>query len=261
MAFTVTARHSANTATTSAQTVTTDSVTPTADSLLLVGYGAQVNINGTNDPALSTPTASGITWTLVAKGGEGANWDWAGGGGYEIGGGVWRTDIGSSPSAFTITCDGVAGTDTGNYHVLACDVTGHDTGSPIKASTATGGTVGSGGTGTNTGTGSVTLSGAPASGDLLIVWFGSASDGGGGLAAPTAGAGKTMTQLFAQDTAWTQGRLDYRICDGTESATIDCSDLGQTTGNWWATAVVVNPAAAGGPGPLILPTPLLITRR
>jgi hypothetical protein len=266
MAFTVTARHDYNSVTTSTQTVTTSSTTPTANSLLFCGWGGQNDNNATSNFSIrsGTPISGGsLSWVNLgyADDGDTDGWPWgAPVAEYAIGGSAWYAVIGSSPSSFGITVDAdTSSAETFFYHLSAFDVTGHDTSTPIRSGSA--GVNGAGGyNGSDSVSGSVTLGVTPASGELILCWFGSAPDNGGGFATPTAGSGKTMTAILHQNTGNTQVSSWYRVSDGTESATISCSDVGQAVGNWWAIGLVVNPAPSGAT-PLFLAGPRMAMRR
>ena len=244
MAFTVTARHSGNSGTTSAQTLTTDSQTPTASSLLLVFFGAQ-NDSHSQAQVFQTPTDSGagLTYTSIVNI---TDIPWEGSASFALGQAAYRATVGSSPSAFTITVDEYAAANVGNYACVCADVTGYDTGTPIVQSKANGATVNPR---SDTQAGTVTLDATPTAGNLIVVGFNSGLNTGGGFASPTAGGGKTFTQLFNQNATWAQGGLWYRVADGGESATITCSDVGDQVGVWTAIGVEIKSAGGGGGGP------------
>ena len=243
MAFTVTARQEFTNPSdlVNMSSFTTDSDTNTADALHLFFYSV-VEASGAS-PALNAPSDAGApTYTLVVKDGEGDNWYYDSFGIYMLAGGCWRATIPSSPSAFSLTVDGWSGANVGGGWAGSCDVTGHDTSSPIVQSKVNGSSL----PGSGEQSGSVVLDAAPTSGNLLLVWTFAASDGSlVQPASPTAGVGKTMDGNLHVGHA--DSRLDYRVCDGTESATISCSDLGTNPGNYMMVAVEI--AAAGGSPP------------
>ena len=237
MAFTVTARHSGNSNGTPAQTLTTDSTTPTADSLLIVASGAQNQNNGTTQ-VIQTPVGGSLTYTKIV---ESASVAWNGDGAYLMKGVAYSAPVGGSPGAHTVTVDHQAGVVEPLYSAVCCDITGHDAGDPIVQFDANAASVATG----DAHAGTVVLDAAPAAGNLVVVAFFSGADTGGGFASPTMGSGKTFTQLFNQSVNLLQGGLWYREADGAEVATITCSDVGNSVGQWSAVAFEVA-AAAGG---------------
>ena len=240
--FVVTARHSGNLGTSSAQTLTTSSTTPTADSLLLAFYAAE-NDGHNVATTLGAPTGGGLSYSLVNKIGDSVTipWDTAATD-FRISSALYQATVGSSPTAHTVVFDAYSGTNLGFYAGACVDITGHNTSSPVVQS-KTAGTTKPGGSAE---TGTVVLDSTPTAGNLLIVAFSAGADSGGGFASPTAGVGKTFTQSFNQSSAYAQVGIWWRICDGTESATITCSDLGQLVGNYTAHAVEIAPAGGGG---------------
>jgi hypothetical protein len=234
--FTVTARQSAHDAGASTASKTTDSQTNTAGSLFLVIYRVAIDdVGGGADPLLTTPTGGSLAYTLIAKDGEGDNWGYVGGG-YEMAIGAWRSTIGASPSSFAVTVDGAPGGGPNGFHSCHCvDVTSYDTGTPIRQS-AVNGAAGTNPAGEDNLSATVTLPSAPRAGNLIISTFGCTTGSADPITAPTAGGGKTMTNLFGTAGA----RTDYRICDGTESATITTTDLGTGVVSWCAVALEVN---------------------
>jgi hypothetical protein len=254
VAFSVTARHVRTTGTSASQTSgASDSVTPTADSLFLVCWTSQNNASATA-PSFQTPVGGGLTYTQVRTAGDATSYAWDGDNSFRVASAVYRANIGSSPSAFTVTVDSSPTTATFYYGGPVClDLTGHDTTSPIVQTAIAGGTKSQG----NTESGTVTFSSAPTPGNLILVVFGSGADGGGGFASPTAGAGKTFTTVRNQTAAYCQTGVFYRVADGSESTTITCSDLGQQVGNYSAIAIEIK-AAPGAPvdgsGAAVAPT-------
>lgn len=238
MAFTVTARHSGNSTTTSAQTLTTSSATPTASSLFLTFFGAENDSHSTAH-AFQTPTGGGYTYSSVSAT---TSFDWETTSSFAVALAGYRADVGGSPAAHTVTVDAYSTTNAGFYAASCLDITGHASSTPVR--TATGGAAvnpsGSSASGT------VTLSAAPAANNLVVVGFIAGADSGGGFATPTAGASKTFTSILNQNTGFAQLSTWYRICDGTESATITCSDLGDTVGNYAAVAVEIAATATAG---------------
>jgi hypothetical protein len=177
---------------------------------------------------------------------------WDGSADFRIGGVVYSAPVGGSPGAHTITVDHYSGATTGFYSAVACDITGHDAGDPFVQVKANGADGGAGGAVS----GSVTFDSPPTPGNLIVVMFFVGDDAGTGITAPTAGVGKTFTQLFNQASAqYVTGSLFHRTADGTESATITSDDLGGTVGNWVALAVEI---AAEGSGLAITPDPVTV---
>jgi hypothetical protein len=233
MAFTVTARHSANSVATAIAAQATDSVAPSADSLLLIFAGAQRDQHTTSE----TWSASGgsLTWTQTAVT---SAFPWDTSADFSISAALHRAVIGGSPSAFAITCDAWADASEGFYAIVGCDVTGHNAASPIVQSATNGAAL----TGGDAHSGSVTLGTTPVVGNLVVVSFSSSADDDGGFATPTFG-GRAMTQLFNQATLWTQSSLWFLVVDGTETDdTITCADLGQQVGNYAAIAIEIEEA-------------------
>jgi hypothetical protein len=243
-AFTVTARHAVNTGSTSGQTATTNSATPTADSLLLAAYGVESN-NHSTLPTLGAPTGGALSFDLVTKDGDDAGLPWADATAYNSGSALYRAQVGSSPSAHTLAFDAYAAAQVGYYSGVAIDVTGHDTSNPVVQSKVNGVIVNPS---SSSASGTVTLDATPSAGNLLVVAIYAAADGGGGFTSPTAGAGKAMTAHHNQNASFTQIGMWSRICDGTESATITCADLGNEVGTYIFHAVEIRPAGGGTPG-------------
>jgi hypothetical protein len=241
LAFTVTARHAGNSGITAASTLVSSSSTPTADSLLLVGMAAENNGGNADAQVWQTPTGGGHTYTQVAESPD-AGFDGAATPSqYMLSAAMYRANVGGSPSAHTITVDAWAAATGGWLDVRACDITGHNTGSPVVQSKAAGTTKTIG----DANSGTVVLDAVPMSGNLLVVYFASGADSGGPVASPTAGAGKTFTALSSFTGTWVPAGLWYRVCDGAESATITCSDLGDQVGNYGAVAVEIAAESTG----------------
>lgn len=245
MAFTVTARQSGTNGGTSAANLTTSSATPTANSLFIVGFGIQVDDHGTQRlPVIATPTGGGYTYTLIDKDGDVTPYLWGSSDGFWCGGAMFRAAVGGSPSAHTVVVDGTATGGSGlGFHAAVClDITGHNASSPIVQQAHNGARINPEATNA---TGTVTLGSAPTAGNLIVVMFTAGPDSSGGTTAPTAGAGKTFTALSNnQTTAFQTTGAWYRVADGSESATITTTNLGNTVGNYVAVAFEV--AAAGG---------------
>lgn len=245
MAFTVTARQSGTNGGTSAANLTTSSATPTANSLFIVGFGIQVDDHGTQTlPVIATPTGGGYTYTLIDKDGDVTPYLWGSSDGFWCGGAMFRAAVGGSPSAHTVVVDGTATGGSGlGFHAAVClDITGHNASSPIVQQAHNGARINPEATNA---TGTVTLGSAPTAGNLIVVMFTAGPDSSGGTTAPTAGAGKTFTALSNnQTTAFQTTGAWYRVADGSESATITTTNLGNTVGNYVAVAFEV--AAAGG---------------
>jgi hypothetical protein len=252
MAFTVTSRHVGKT---NFQTVTTDSVTPTASSLLIGAAIAQATANVVTQDWLP-PTGGSLSYTEQAVS---AQVPWAATlDDYAATGALWWAAVGSSPSAFAITLDALNTATAFEYDTQWCDVTGHDSGNPVVQSKAASSTIGSGGTPDSSSSGTIVLDAPPTAGSLLITYFGVGNDAAGAPASPTAGSGKTFTTLGSTSTTFTAGILSYRICDGTESATITCSDLGESIGQYVGLAIEIRPDSASvvaGPARTPLPFP------
>lgn len=236
MVFTVTARHSGNSAQVVGTTLTTDSVAETANALLILGSAAQNDLHLAAQ-TVQTPVGGGLSYTQVAQSAQVA---FDGSQNFGMRGNVWRATIGGAPSAHTITVDHYPGTDEGFYCVVACDITGHDTTPPIVQSAANGSSLATG----SAHQGTVTLASALTIGNIVIVFFSAGADSGGGFAAPTIG-GQAMTLLFNQNNSWTQACLFYREITGTESnSVITTTDLGESVGQY--TAIAVEIAASAG---------------
>lgn len=242
MAFTVTARHSGTNGTTSSQTLTTDTVQP-ANNALLVLFGGKENDAHTQAQSWQAPNGGLLTYTDIATTAE-FNWD--GDASFATSGKAWRADTGVILTGFTITIDAYSTTNVALYNALACDITGHDTTTPVVKSATNGASLTPAG---DSHSGTVTFASAAASGNLVLVYFAAGNDVSATYASPTAGAGKTFTQLFNQAGPACHGGLWYRVYDGTESNTITCSDLGQSVGNYAAIAVEIA-AASGGSTPV-----------
>jgi hypothetical protein len=243
--FRVTQRHSGDNNTVNSQTLTTSSATPTAQSLLLAFYGVE-NANHTTAPTLSAPSGGGLTFTLVDKIGDSVSIPW--GGSFEefrAASACYSATVGASPSAHTLTIDGYAGTELGYYAAASIDITGHYAGSPIVQSKVTGATKGGG----DAESGTVVLDSAPTAGNLLVVAIFAGADSGTLFAAPTAGPGKTMVEQWNPvNTGATHIGIWTRYCDGTESTTITCDDLGDAVGNYTAHAIEISGPVVGGEG-------------
>lgn len=248
MAFAVTARHTGTNGTSSGQTQATNSVTPTADSLILCGYGVQNN-NHAVLPTLAAPTG-GPTMTLIGKAGDTTAIQWADSTDFNQGSCFYYGAIGATPSAFAFTADPWSDASTGSISVLAVDVTGHNVASPIVRNATNSANVNPA---SDTASGTVTLGAAPAAGDLLVVFISTGADLAGAPASPTAGAGKTFTTAATITGQFEPIGIFYRVCDGTESATITCADLGQSIGAYVMVAAEIAPAGGGaadsGPNP------------
>jgi len=243
MAFSVTSRHS-GTSGTSAQTLATNSTTPTASSLFLVGWASETDNNATA-PSQQTPTGGGYSYSLVDKAGDATAWEWNGTSGFRIAGGLYRADVSGSPSAHTVTVDSFSGTTVAFYSAVCLDITGHSSSTPVQTK-INGANVAAA---SDTASGTITLNSTPTTSNLVIAVFGAGADGGGLPAVPTAGVGKTFTQVNAVGSlAACNVGMYYRVWDGSESTTITCSDLGQQVGNWFGIAAEI-PAAADGPPP------------
>jgi hypothetical protein len=244
VAFTVTARHSAGSGLTSSQTLASSSATETADSLLLVGMVAENDAHSTNQ-GWQTPTGGSLTYTQVAESADAA-WG-AADSTFSLSAAMYRAPISSSPSAHTITVDAFSGTQAAWYDVRACDITGHNAAAPAVQSKANSADINPA---SSSASGTVTLDAVPTAGNLIVVYFGCGADADGAPASPTAGGGKTFTAVSTSATAFPVAGLWYRVADGTESATITCSDLGTTVGNYGAIAVEIAAASGSASVPL-----------
>jgi hypothetical protein len=252
--YTTVPRHAATTGQNPDQSLTTNSTTPTANSLLFVFYGV-INDNHTTAPVLSAPSGGGLSFTLVDKVGdtvvipaEGLYPE------SRIASACYFAAVGSSPTAHTLTVDAYTGTELGLYAAASIDVTGYDPGTPIVQSKATGAALGGG----DTESGTITLDSAPTAGNLLVVTFVVFGNSNATISAPTAGSGKTMLEQGTQF-PFTNSLLGIwtRLCDGTESATITCPDLGSgwATYSYTAHAVEIQdpvPGSGTGAGALVL---------
>ena len=245
MAFTVTARHSGTSGASGVQTLATGSTTPTANSLLVAFGGVQSNSHATAH-SWQSPSGGSLSYTNIATS---ASFDWDGTTDFDTSCTLWRAAVGGSPSAHTVTFDAWSGTPTGYYGGLCCDVTGHDTTTPVLQSKTNGATTDSGAAAP---TGTVTFDNALVNGSLVIVGFASGNDGVAAYASPTIG-GQAMTQLFNQTGTFCHCGLWYRVIDGTESnRTITCSDLGTSIGNYAVAAVEIAAASGGGAVDLVI---------
>lgn len=246
MAFTVTARHTGTSGTSSVQTLATSSVTPTASSLLLVFASAQPD-NANVAATWQTPTGGGWTYTNIATS---LQYDWETTSNYKITSTLWQAAVGASPAAHTVTVDSWSTTQLGTYAAVSCDVTGHNTTTPVVQSKTNGANVNPT---SNTASGSITFDTALTVGNLVVVGFGAGNDVASSFTSPTLG-GQAMTQLFNITNNYTHAGLWYRVVTGAESnSTVTCTDMGDTVGNWAGVAVEV--AAAGGGGSNFTQTP------
>lgn len=236
MAWVVTPRHVGSSGTTAVQTQTSSASTQSSSSFLLCGFVAEPS--GTNpEPVIQGFTDSlGGTWTRRATAANG--WTWGSSGQYALALAVESKNIGV-PASMTITGDPYSGTQTAYCSMAAVDITGHSS-SPIVQTKTAGATVPSV---NDIQSGSITLDSAPTAGNLLVVFFSSGADSGGGFAVPTAGSGKNFTASHnpTGGGGYAQIGVFYRVADGTESATITCSDLGQAVGNYAIVAFELAP--------------------
>jgi hypothetical protein len=201
---------------------------------VLVYFQTTENQNDTADPAYQSPVGGGLTYTLLDEVGVDTLIPWTDASpGYRLSGAMWTAPVGATPSAFTITGDPYSGSTLGDQDACACDITGLASATPVQHKT-------------NGGhspfpailPGSVTLDAAPTPGNVVIVAFAAGVQTPGSAAAvPTAGTGKTFTQLHNEDAGFAHASLWYRVWDGTESNTITTSALSATNiGNWVAVA-------------------------
>lgn len=236
MAFTVTARHTGQNI---GQTMTTDTHTPTLSSLLLVFAGGENDLHSTAS-SWQLPTGGGWTYSQIAAS---ADFAWAGSTDFSTSACSWRADVGLSALGHTITVDKYSGTQSANYNAVSLDITGHNTSTPVAQSKTGGASVTQG----DTVSGSVTLDATPATNGLVVAYFAAGNDAVGAFTAPTIG-GQTMTQLHNQTGTFCHGGAWYRVITGAESsATVTCSDMGQSVGNW--AGIVVEIAEAGAAPP------------
>lgn len=244
MAFTVTARQSTPNNGSASGNLVTASATPSANSLYLVCVGAQMDAFGTETlPVFATPVGDALTFTKINSHGDVTpGFLWGSTNGFWTGGAVYSAPVGGSPSAFTVTVDGAGGSTTAYHSVVCLDITGHNTTTPIVQTNRNGARINPESSST---AGSVTLTSAPAAGNLIVVAFMCGTDTAGAVASPTAGAGKTFTTVTAQSPAFCTTGVFYRVADGTESTTITTSDLGQLVGNYVAIAFEVALASSG----------------
>lgn len=239
MAFTVTGGHVGNNGTSASQTVTTNSTTPTASSLFFVGFSLEAI--GVVVPTMDVaPTGGSLTYSQVVADGAAVARGWGGTAANYNAAAVYRATVGGSPSAFAVTVDAYNDTSTAWYACCCLDVTGHSSSTPVQ-SKGNGATVNPS---SNSASGSVTLDTTPTNGNLLLVYVGSGADAGGAFGAVTAGSGKTLTAVNNQNQANENGGWFSRVCDGTESATITCADLGDSVGNYNILAIEVAGTAA-----------------
>jgi hypothetical protein len=212
---------------------TSASFTPTADSLLVSFSYAWSLSNSSLNATLDAISGSVLTFTELQSV-EGADApSMAEYVGYELYGSMSTAPVGGSPASMTLTGAAIS-TNNSVKGLIAVDVTGLDA-SPVVQSAKNFATVGPG----ETEVGTVTLGAAPTAGTVLIVAFASTQDTAPGQAftAPTAGSGKTFTEVYNASPVHAHTGLWYRACDGTESATITCSDLGQDVQSYVAFAV------------------------
>lgn len=250
MAFTVTARHSGTSGTSAVQTLATGSTTPTANSLLVAFGGVQSNSHATAH-SWQLPTGGGWTYTSILASDQ---FDWETSPDFDVSCSLWRAAVGGSPGAHTVTVDAWSGTQTGTYGALCCDVTGHNASSPVLQSKKGGASINPN---SSSASGALTFDSALTTGSLVIVGYASGNDAAGTYTAPTIG-GQAMTELHNQSGTFTHCGMWYRVITGAESnATITCSDLGQSIGNWAATAVEI--AADSGATNLVIQDALQAT--
>lgn len=238
MAWTVTDRHFLNSNAGGGTSENTTSVTPTGNSLLLVPW-VVANNGGSNNPVISTPTGGSLTYNLIVKDGENDNWTYGATGVFNIGGAIHYAIVGASPSSFAITVDGMGGADIGLHSALCVDLLGYNLMNPIRQSAIAGANVNPLNDAISA---SCTFASTPAAGNLvfaLIVAGGTSSE----PALPTVGSGKTMTEVQSAATGVVAG---YRVCDGTESATVTCSDCGTQVGSYVIEAVEIRAFVAPG---------------
>lgn len=241
MAITVTARHNATSGTSAVQTLASSSTTPTANSLLLAFGGVQSNSHATAH-SWQTPTGGGLTYTNIATS---ASFDWEASTDFDTSCTMYRAPVGGAPSAHTVTVDAWSGTQTGTYGVLCCDITGHNTTTPVLQSKIGGASVNPN---SSSASGTVVFDNNLVVGSVIVVivvGVASGNDTAGAYTSPTIG-GQAMTQLFNQSGTFTHCGLWYRVITGAESnKTITFSDLGESIGNWAAVAVEIAAAASG----------------
>lgn len=235
MAFTVTARHSGTSGATAVQTQATNSTTPTASSLLLAFASVERDLHTV---AESWSFTGGGTWTSVANA---PSSQWTGTPDFNVTAALQRLTVGASPSPHTITADAWSGVEDGYYSVIACDITGHNTSSPIVQFKTGGATEGGG----DSESLAVTFDSALTTGNLVVANFGAGNDVAGAFTSPTIG-GQTMTQLHNLTGNFCHAGMWYRILDGTETdRTVTCSDLGQSVGASAAVLVEIAIASSG----------------
>lgn len=229
--WTVTDRQFLNTQAVGGTSEATSSTTNTAAAMLLVPWMVAINSSG-NNPVMSTPTGGSLTYNLIVKDGENDAWTYNASGTFAVGGAFHYAIVGSSPSAFAITVDGAGGADTGLHTVQAVDIIGYDPVNPIVQSGIAGANIA---VLDDAASAAVTLGAAPKAGNLLVaqvIGSGTTSQ----PATPTAGVGKTMTTFQTSAVGLVAA---YRVCDGTESATVTCSDLGTQVGGYIIQAVEI----------------------
>lgn len=205
---------------------TSASFTPSANSLLIATSWAWSLNNTSLDATLDQISGSALSFTEEQSVEGPAAPTMAGYAGYELYGSLSTAPAGGSPAAMTLTGCAIGASNSVKGFV-AVDVTGL-TGSPVVVQSAKGfGTVGP----SETAVGTITLGATPTSaGTVLVVVFASVQDTAPGqvFTSPTAGSGKAMTgEIYNASGVYAHVGVWYRACDGTESATITCSDLGQ----------------------------------
>jgi hypothetical protein len=240
MAIALTARHvQLNASATETTSTTTDSVDPSDNALLLVFYevlGGAV----TTEPSMTDPSGGSLTYTLIAKDGEGDAWSYNGFATNKIAAGAWRAPT-TTPSAFAIT---LTGGGANFIRFASCfDVTGHNTTTPIAQSKVSGGNIASPGDSESR---TVVFDSPVTAGNLIAVYICVGQASAATPASPTAGSGKTFTTIHSNTVSF---RSAYRIADGAESQTITCSDLGTGVGNYVMVAFEIAAAAAGTKSP------------
>jgi hypothetical protein len=241
--LTVTARGANDNGTTSSASVSLSAFTPTADSLLIVAAMVEEDGDGTNS-AIDVPTglpAGASAFTAV-------NTAMAAIASFEKGAGMWRSQMPASPASTTINQAGTNDPAITNCWIAlaACDITGHNTSTPVVQNAPAGASTWNVGTPTTT---STTFGSGLTVGNLVIAAVCQSVVSGSGAPTPTIG-GQAMTSVV------TNGANDYeqialfkRTITGAESnSTVSVAASGGTEMYGHVVLAVEIAAAAGGGG-------------
>ena len=246
MAWTVTPRVNSSSGTSSAASVTTASFTATADSLVVfAGAGELDTFDGT--PTAAAPTtgdAKTFIELLLLDGADAPVYGTPGVSNYPVNSVLAYFVEDASPVSRTVSwTPGATPAINGWDSIGAFDITGFNPGAPVVGTPRE--NIVESQNGSNTVQLSLDMVDAFVVGNLVVVAFTASADSGGGFAAPTCGT-RPMTQVWADNTAYCQLGVWYRVIDGTETnTTITCTDLGQSVGGGGAMGVQFA-AATGG---------------